>query len=346
MSNPPSRPPLKLKLSTSSLHSTQPASFEPPPSSTSTPKITLKLGGASKPSTPAANSPHASRSAKGDKKPKKSKTTVKVVTNGTSPSSKKRVKPGDDDVVDPDMIALSANPAKRLKLKHKGPVTPIIRAKLKGKPPPRPLGVGYDSESSDREIDPHIEEEFILRMEPGDDCDYLRKAIEEKKMGLPKRDGGADVSMKFLNRDGRRAIVTIRQRHYAATMVDLPCVVEGMKSWDRRGWWKAADICQMLIVTGRVDTEDMALTAPLPPNIDPKTFQYPHGLTPPMHNVRKNRFRKRVSNRTIEAVEDEVERLLAADRECEPGGSTYEIVDLDRMTRDNSVAQSDEGGFN
>jgi TATA-binding protein-associated factor Taf7 len=33
--------------------------------------------------------------------------------------------------------------------------------------------------------------------------------------------------------------------------VDLPCIVEGMKSWDRRGWYKSADICQMLLVLGR-----------------------------------------------------------------------------------------------
>ena len=342
MSTPASRPTLKLKLSTSSHVPT--LQNNDSPASGSTPKIKLKVGSFSKPSTPAESPPSAVLASKSEKKAKKAKSTVRVVSNGTSSSgAKKRNKPGDED----DDGPRSSKPQlKKLKLKHRGPVTPIIRAKLKGKPPARPLGVGYDSESSDREIDPHIEEEFVLRMLPGEDCDYLRKAIEEKKIGLSKREGGADVSMKFLNREGRRAIVTIRGRHYAATMVDLPCVVDGMKSWDRRGWWKSADICQLLLVTGQIATEDMALTMPLPPQVDPKTYQYPHGLTPPMYNVRKNRFRKRVSNKTIEAVEDEVERLLAADRDCEPGTSVYEVVDLDRMTRDNSVAPSDEGGYN
>lgn len=331
MSTPAARPQLKLKLSTQAL-SREPT-VEP------SPKIKLKINTSSKPTTPSQIPPPPAPKAKKPRKPK----APKAAENGISSpkSSKKRTKaPEDED----DVVEQNPPQIKRLKLTSKGPVTPIIRAKLKGKPPPRPLGVGYDSEASDREEDPAIEEEFILRMLPGEDCDYLRKAIEEKKLGLPKRDGGADVMMKFFNRDGRRGVITIQGRHYAATMVDLPCVIEGMKSWDRRGWWKSADICQMLIVTGPVETEEKALETPLPQYTDEKTYQYANGLTPPMWDVRRRRFRKRVSNKTIEAVEDEVERLLDEDANCVPGTSKYELVDLDRMTRDNSVVG--EGGFN
>jgi transcription initiation factor TFIID subunit 7 len=126
---------------------------------------------------------------------------------------------------------------------------PSLRLKSKGEPPVRPKGVGYDSEASDTEVDPALEEQFILRMQPGEDCDYLRQAVEEKRFG-PRSQGGADVSFKSLTRDGRRAAVTIRGRIYAASLVDLPCIVEGLKSWDKRGWYKAADICQMLLVRG------------------------------------------------------------------------------------------------
>ena len=217
--------------------------------------------------------------------------------------------------------------------------------KAKGKPPKRPLGVGYDSESSEREEDPAIEEEFILRMAPGEDCEYLRKAVEERRWG-PRSEGGADVRMKFLTRDGRRAIVTIRGRHYAASMVDLPCIIEGMKSWDRRGWYKSADICQMLLVLGRVDKEEQAMTMALPErDVDKATWAYAHGLTPPMRWVRRRRFRKRVSHRTIEAVEEEVERLIQADDDCE-GESKYEVLDLDRLQREESGRQESEDGYN
>jgi transcription initiation factor TFIID subunit 7 len=207
----------------------------------------------------------------------------------------------------------------------------------------RPKGVGYDSEASDTEIDPAIEEQFILRMQPGEDCDYLRKAIEEKRFG-PRSQGGADVSIKSLTRDGRRAIVTIQGRLYAASLVDLPCIIEGMKSWDKRGWYKSADICQMLLVLGRINSEDEAHNHPLPKDVDEKTWQFAHGLTPPMRWVRKRRFRERISNRTIEAVELEVARLIQQDEEAiEP--PEFEVLDYAQYNGEASMQRSEEGDY-
>ncbi|KAF2088287.1 hypothetical protein K490DRAFT_5667, partial [Saccharata proteae CBS 121410] len=208
-----------------------------------------------------------------------------------------------------------------------------LKVKHVGQPPPRPAGVGYDSEAEDVEIDPAIEHQFILRMVPGEDCDYLRKAITERRLGVPVRDGGADVQFRFFDREGRRACVTVQGHKYAASLVDLPCVIEGMKSWEKKGgWFKTSDICQMLLVLGRVETEDAAKDYPLPREVEKDTYQYAHGLTPPMHYVRKRRFRKRISHRTIEAVEEEVDRLLALDAKVrdEGGETSFEMVDLNR----------------
>lgn len=210
----------------------------------------------------------------------------------------------------------------------------------------RPYGVGYDSEASDREEDPAIEEEFILRMAPGPDCDYLRQAVQERRFG-PRSEGGADVRMRFLDSEGRRSVVTIQGRHYAATMVDLPCIVEAMKSWDRRGWWKTADICQMLLVLGRVDKEEDANHYTLPTgDLDEKTWQYAHGLTPPMHWVRRRRFRKRASKPAIEEVEDKVEEHLRKDEECEE--SHYQMIDEDllRLEQSRQASSEGQGGYN
>ena len=209
--------------------------------------------------------------------------------------------------------------------------TPIIKAKYNktgvGKVPKRVPGEGYDSEASDREEDPVIEEQFIFRMQPGEDCEYLRDAVTNKKIGLPKANGGADVQMKFFEEDGRRAAITVRGRVYAATLVDLPTVTEGMKSWDKRGWWKSADICQMLWVFATVHDEEEAKTIDLPAIIDKQTHQYPHGLTPPMQFARMRRFRKRISRNAIEAVEDQVAALLQADKEAK--SSSYVRVNPD-----------------
>lgn len=216
-----------------------------------------------------------------------------------------------------------------------------LKVKHKGKPPVRPCGVGYDSEASDAEEDPSIEENFILRMQPGPDCDLLRRAIEERKLGIPLSQGGADIHLRFFSRDGRRAALIVERRIYAAVLVDLPCIVESMKSWDRRGWWKSADICQMLLVFDRVKSEDEAKNMALPRALDEQTWQWPDGLTPPMQNVRTRRFRKRVSHRTIEKAEEEVERLIALDeRAIEQGGRTEcSIIDVNQD--DDSMAEDE-----
>lgn len=228
---------------------------------------------------------------------------------------------------------------KRIKFNTKPPPPasiPNIRLKSKGEPPRRPVGAGYDSEASDTEIDPALEEEFILRMQPGEDYEYLKKAIEEKRFG-PKSHGGADVAFKALTRDGRRATVTVQGHIYAATLVDLPCILEAMKSWDKRGWYKSADVCQMLLVLGRVNSEEEARTYPLPKDVEETTFQFAHGITPPLRWARKRRFRKRISNRTIEAVELEVARLLREDQEA-IAPPEFEIMDYSQFMREEEEA--------
>jgi transcription initiation factor TFIID subunit 7 len=331
-----SKPSIKLKIGGAGAFGSQTNS---PVVSTPTPgggpKFRLSMPSGSKPSTPNETAPKPVQKTKAGRAPKPS---AKVVANKNGKRPKED-SPNNDDgpLIDVKRRRSEAQRAsKKIKLSI-GPKTPtVIKAKFKGKPPVRPLGEGYDSEASDREEDPMIEEEFVLRMIPGDDCEYLRKIIGEKKIGVPVKEGGADVQMKFLHPDGRRAMVTIRKRHYAATLVDLPCIVEGMKSWDKKGWYKSADICQMLHVFAPVQSEAEALKIDLPKEVDPKTFQYPHGLTPPMHFARKRRFRKRISRTAVEAIEAAVERLLEADARAE--SSKYEIIDPDAPSRNGSRA--------
>ncbi|KAK1822313.1 hypothetical protein LTR12_003253 [Friedmanniomyces endolithicus] len=200
--------------------------------------------------------------------------------------------------------------------------------------PKRETGVGYDSEDSEREEDPAIQQGLILRMQPGEDADLLRTAIAEGRVGL-KEQGGVDVSIRFVTADLRRALVKVKGRMYAAALVDLPCIVESMKSWDKKGWWKVADVCQMLLVLGPVQTEAQIRDFPLPREVNKETMQYAHGLTPPMHYVRKRRFRKRVSHRQLENVEEEVERLMKEDYlwEQQHGKITHQEYSLAQWER-------------
>ncbi|KAL8779185.1 MAG: hypothetical protein Q9213_007071 [Squamulea squamosa] len=339
--------PFKLNVKPPSLPNPPLPEASPPSATAPKRKLTIKFGNASQehaPSTelsspaPLPAKPKAARKSKADKPARTPKPTPKKRDFDASTLA------GDDD--EPKTIDLGN--VKRLKLSigdhSKPPPEPpkedtskikYIRTKFKGKIPDRPIGVGYDSGSSDVENDPALEEEFILRMEPGEDCDFLRWAIAERKWG-PANEGGVDVRMQFLTQDGRRALISIRKNLYAACLVDLPCIIEGMKSWDKKSWFKTADICQMLLVLGSIKNESDAMNYPLPKDIDPQTWQYAHGLTPPMRYARKRRFRKRISNRNIEAVEEEVERLLALDAECNAanGSVSYEIVDTDRLTQE------------
>jgi transcription initiation factor TFIID subunit 7 len=66
----------------------------------------------------------------------------------------------------------------------------------------------------------------------------------------------------------------------------------------------------MLLVEQRISGEEV-VSNQKSFNID--DFIWPHGITPPLHHTRKRRFRRRVNKRTIESVEQEVERLLEQD---------------------------------
>jgi transcription initiation factor TFIID subunit 7 len=323
------RPKLKLNFSKAKAPGQEAATSPAPQSALRTPSIKLNV----RPSV--GPEPTNSTSATTSAQPKKRK---KATGNDATPgsSAKKRKQPDDDG--SEDELARKPAQLRKLKLTHKpppaqSPITPTLKLKYKGRVPKRPLGLGYDSELDDREADPTILESFILRMQPGPDSDYLRDAVQRGTIGVARSLGGADVQMKFLDRFGRRGLVTIRGQRWAATLVDLPCIVEGMKSWDKKGWVKSADICQMLLVLGKVQSEDQAKDFPLPKDVNPHTFQYAHGLTPPMRWVRNRRFARtnRTSVNAIEAVERKVNQLLAEDDAAVT--TKFEVLDYDPEAR-------------
>lgn len=171
----------------------------------------------------------------------------------------------------------------------------------------REAGSGYDSEMEDAENDPIVEEQIVLRMMEGPECDYINSCLDSKK--FPS--GGMDFKLRWL--DERRALVIAQGRYYAAALVDMPTITEGMKTWDKKLMVKSADISQMLLVFARVSDEQSARTAELPKVIF-DGHRWPHGLTPPMHDAVHRRFRKRLTKSEILNKEQEVQRLLDADK--------------------------------
>ncbi|GLB34826.1 putative transcription initiation factor tfiid 55 kda subunit [Lyophyllum shimeji] len=171
----------------------------------------------------------------------------------------------------------------------------------------------YDRELDSDDEDLAFEEQFILRMPPGEDLEKLRKMVAAREVTN-------DVWFKF--KDSRRAVFHIGNNTYSAKLVDLPCILESQKTLDNKQMFKVADICQMLVVGQKIENDE-SLTNQKNFNID--EFIWPHGITPPLHHVRKRRFRKRVNRRTIESVEQEVERLL--DEDSLAAEVKYDILD-------------------
>ncbi|KAG6814531.1 hypothetical protein H0H92_000057 [Tricholoma furcatifolium] len=200
---------------------------------------------------------------------------------------------------------------------HKNKPHPKLKLKLSDKAAAMAPGMSflgqYDRELDSDDEDLVFEEQFILRMPPGEDLEKLRKMVAAREVTN-------DVWFKF--KDSRRAAFHIGNSTYSAKLVDLPCIIESQKTLDNKQMFKVADICQMLVVDKKLENDEPTTNHK---NFNIDEFIWPHGITPPLHHVRKRRFRKRVNRRTIESVEQEVERLL--DEDAMASEVKYEILD-------------------
>ncbi|XP_027692873.1 transcription initiation factor TFIID subunit 7-like isoform X3 [Vombatus ursinus] len=169
---------------------------------------------------------------------------------------------------------------------------------------------------------PELENQFILRLPP-EYASTVRRAVQSGSVSLK------DKLTIELHPDGRHGTVHVDRVPLACKLVDLPCVIESLKTIDKKTFYKTADICQML-----VSTVDGDLCPPLEEPVatnDPKVnkkkdkdrekkFIWNHGITLPLKNVRKRRFRKTAKKMAqyIESpdVEKEVKRLLSTDAEA------------------------------
>ncbi|XP_048208474.1 transcription initiation factor TFIID subunit 7-like [Perognathus longimembris pacificus] len=175
--------------------------------------------------------------------------------------------------------------------------------------------------SKSKDDAPHeLESQFILRLPP-EYAANVRRAVQSGHVNLKDR-----LSIE-LHPDGRHGIVRVDRVPLAAKLVDLPCVMESLKTIDKKTFHKTADICEMLVCLVDGDlyppVEEPVATA------DPKAskkkdkdkekkFVWNHGITLPLKNVRKRRFRKTAKKKYIESpdVEKEVTRLLSTDAEA------------------------------
>ncbi|KAG7209049.1 hypothetical protein KM043_015208 [Ampulex compressa] len=160
-----------------------------------------------------------------------------------------------------------------------------------------------------------LESQFILRLPP-EPSRILRETL---RSGLPLKDR---LSIKMEN-DMRYGEVRLDHWLLHAKVVDLPTIVESLKTIDNKSFYKTADICQIVICKEEDDQTTTDEESPVrqkkkDPNKVDKKFLWPHGITPPTKNVRRRRFRKTLKKKYVEApeIEKEVKRLLRVDNDA------------------------------
>ena len=132
-----------------------------------------------------------------------------------------------------------------------------------------------------------IEEHFIIRFPPKV-ANTIRPLVKQRsippEMTIHCKDRHCKFEYKSIKLNG--------------TLIDLPCITESLKTIDNKQFYKIADVSQMMVFDNVQKYKD---------------FTSKDGLTWPMRNCKEQRFRKRMSKKVIEIVEQEVERLLELD---------------------------------
>ncbi|KAF7022978.1 hypothetical protein CFC21_035600 [Triticum aestivum] len=122
-----------------------------------------------------------------------------------------------------------------------------------------------------------MDEQFILRVPPSV-AEQIERLMNESAAGSSSNPDDASLDLSF-SEDGRSGTFMIGNQRFPASLLDLPTVVESYKTYDDSFLVKTADIGQMIMVR---EEDDPA----------PEGVEYKHGLTPPMRDARRRRFRR------------------------------------------------------
>ncbi|KAJ9174297.1 hypothetical protein P3X46_017334 [Hevea brasiliensis] len=160
-----------------------------------------------------------------------------------------------------------------------------------------------------------MEEQFILRVPPSI-AERLDRLLSESASS--SEDQSLDLSF---SEDGRSGTFVIGNDHFPASLLDLPCVVESYKTYDDCALVKTADVGQMIMVREAGD-------------IAPDVVEYRHGLTPPMRDARKRRFRREpdLNPELVQRVEKDLLNIMA--------GGTVENADVEVNEQEEDVEQN------
>ncbi|CCK72297.1 TATA-binding protein-associated factor TAF7 KNAG_0J02160 [Huiozyma naganishii CBS 8797] len=238
-------------------------------------------------------------------------------------------------------LNLKAKPEKESKCDV--PKPPRLRLK-----PIRVPGEGYDSEASDIETDPLIESGIILRVLSDTQVDFVKNSIEAgdySGISITWKDerhaivningyqyGAVLVDLptivevnKSVDRKNLLKTFDVCQMLVCIRIIDKEEEVFGLKVPDTedlasKHFEEIEDeiernklqVFRQQHPTQIADAEQTHLK-----DIACNTYDYKHGITPPLYNVRNRRFRRKISGTEFDYVENVVELLLNQDDQAE-----------------------------
>ena len=98
-----------------------------------------------------------------------------------------------------------------------------------------------------------LENQFILRM-PAYKDGRLHPATSELAQLL--KTGSNDLKDRLsidIDTETRKGSVKFDNEIFKAKLVDLPCIIESLKTLDKKTFYKSSDICQMLVCKANDD---------------------------------------------------------------------------------------------
>lgn len=102
----------------------------------------------------------------------------------------------------------------------------------------------------------------------------------------------------------------IKNKQIPMVLVDLPTITESLKTDNGKTFIKTADICQMLLPAAEAEIHEVSKE---------NNYRWPHGLTTPLKNVKRKRFRKVLHNTNLmdtSEIDKELKWLLKMDNEA------------------------------
>ncbi|XP_058181544.1 transcription initiation factor TFIID subunit 7-like [Rhododendron vialii] len=140
-----------------------------------------------------------------------------------------------------------------------------------------------------------MEEQFILRVPPSV-AERIDRLLSENASSSSD-DKSLDLSF---SEDGRSGTFMIGNERFPTSLLDLPSIVESYKTYDDSVLIKTADIGQVIMVREEGDAA-------------PDVVEYKHGLTPPMRDARRRRFRREpdLHPELVQRVEKDLVNIMA-----------------------------------